>query len=192
MAAVQAFCDRAMLIHDGEQRYLGDPEEATMRYYRLNFTGTREAGGSDPDVEVLDAWLSDRAGTRVTDAEQSRPFTFNVVLGIRRALPAPAVGFELLNVDGVSVLGFGTNLEDDRGEPQSLDPGTRVTLSTGVDARLVPGRYSIVCSVARTRASRDDALRDLRVLDFLVKGTDPIPGMVEVAADVRVEVQRGS
>src|SRR5918911_3819921 len=27
MATVQAFCDRAMLIHDGEQRFLGDPEE---------------------------------------------------------------------------------------------------------------------------------------------------------------------
>src|SRR5437868_11006877 len=27
MSAVQAFCDRAMLIHDGRQRYLGDPEE---------------------------------------------------------------------------------------------------------------------------------------------------------------------
>jgi ABC-type polysaccharide/polyol phosphate transport system ATPase subunit len=38
MAAVQAFCDRAMLIHDGEQRYLGDPEEAALRYYRLNFS----------------------------------------------------------------------------------------------------------------------------------------------------------
>jgi ABC-type polysaccharide/polyol phosphate transport system ATPase subunit len=32
MATVQAFCDRAMLIHDGEQRYLGDPEEASLRY----------------------------------------------------------------------------------------------------------------------------------------------------------------
>ena len=41
MATVQAFCDRAMLIHDGEQRFLGEPEEAAMRYYRLNF-GRRE------------------------------------------------------------------------------------------------------------------------------------------------------
>ncbi len=37
MATVQTFCHRAMLIHDGEQRYLGDPEEAVLRYYRLNF-----------------------------------------------------------------------------------------------------------------------------------------------------------
>ena len=37
MATVQGLCDRAMLIHDGELVYLGDPEEAALRYYRLNF-----------------------------------------------------------------------------------------------------------------------------------------------------------
>src|SRR4029450_8428021 len=39
MATVQAFCDRAMLMHDGEVRYPGDPEEAGRGYYRLNFEG---------------------------------------------------------------------------------------------------------------------------------------------------------
>ena len=48
MATVQAFCDRAMLIHDGEQRYLGDPEEATLRYYRLNFVGDRPTAPAMP------------------------------------------------------------------------------------------------------------------------------------------------
>ena len=46
MATVQSFCDRAMLLHDGELQYLGDPEEAALRYYRLNFSGhADEAGG---------------------------------------------------------------------------------------------------------------------------------------------------
>ena len=31
MATVQSFCDRAMLIHDGDLRYLGDPEETALR-----------------------------------------------------------------------------------------------------------------------------------------------------------------
>ncbi len=81
MATVQAFCDRATLIHDGEQRYLGDPEEAALRYYRLNFTGTKDAGGNDnahsvPDVNVTldDAWLEDEDGTRVDNIEQGKRF----------------------------------------------------------------------------------------------------------------------
>ena len=41
MATVQSFCDRAMLIHDGELRYIGDPEDAALRYYRLNFARRR-------------------------------------------------------------------------------------------------------------------------------------------------------
>jgi ABC-type polysaccharide/polyol phosphate transport system ATPase subunit len=189
MAAVQAFCDRAMLIHDGEQRYLGDPEEAALRYYRLNFTGTRAPGGPDADVEVLDAWLEDGSGHRLTDVEQGGRFVVKVVLGIRRELSEPAVGFELLNVDGVSVLGFGKSLEDDRGRPRVLAAGARLTLSKEVDAQLTPGRYSIICSVARSRAGGDEALRDLRVLDFLIKGTDPLPGMISVRADVQARVE---
>src|SRR5207248_3327986 len=47
MATVQSLCDRAMLIHDGELRYVGDPEEAALRYYRLNF-GRAEAAGGRP------------------------------------------------------------------------------------------------------------------------------------------------
>src|SRR5438270_3273025 len=58
MATVQAFCDRAMLLHDGEQRFLGEPEEATLRYYRLNFAGTPDRpSGIENDVRLLDAWL---------------------------------------------------------------------------------------------------------------------------------------
>ncbi len=47
MATVQSFCDRAMLIHDGELRYIGDPEEAALRYYRLNFGGDGPGGSGD-------------------------------------------------------------------------------------------------------------------------------------------------
>src|SRR5918992_828686 len=39
MATVQSFCDRAMLLQHGDVRYTGDPEEAALRYYRLNFGG---------------------------------------------------------------------------------------------------------------------------------------------------------
>jgi len=66
MGSVQEFCDRAMLIHDGEQRFLGDPDEAVLRYYRLNFTSPadagRAAGGEQADVRLVDAWLEDLDG----------------------------------------------------------------------------------------------------------------------------------
>ena len=97
MATVQAFCDRAMLIHDGEQRYLGDPEEAALRYYRLNFAG--HIGGEedgDPGVRLVDVWLEDRDGKRLPDVAQGQAFRLRLVAAATRPLPAPAIAFELL------------------------------------------------------------------------------------------------
>src|SRR5690242_12492392 len=80
MATVQAFCDRAMLIHDGEQKFLGEPEEATLRYYRLNFSGSAERpAGLENAVRLLDVWLEDEHGVRVTDVAQGQKFRFNLL-----------------------------------------------------------------------------------------------------------------
>jgi hypothetical protein len=197
MAAVQAFCDRTMLIHDGEQRYLGDPEEAALRYYRLNFADARDpthpgADGFGPDVAIVDAWLEDLHGRRTDDLEQGEGFQINLIVEARAHLPAPGIAMELLNVDDVSVLGFGESLERDDGSPTPLYPGERVRMTAEVDRALVPGRYSILCSMARSREKGDDALRDLRVLEFLIKGRDPMPGMVMVRANVRAELEHGA
>ena len=194
MATVQAFCDRAMLIHDGEQRYLGDPEEAALRYYRLNFAGSHDPGGPDgsgPDVELVDVWLETLDGQRTEDLQAGRGFRFSLVARARRDLPAPAIAFELLNVDDVSVLGFGDGLEREDGSRTPIRAGEQIRLSAELDHPLVPGRYSVLCSMARSRDRGDDALRDLRVIDFLVKGTDPMPGMVFVSANVQATVERG-
>ena len=189
MASVQAFCDRAMLIHDGQQRYLGDPEEAALRYYRLNFAGSEDPRGDATDVGIADAWIESPVGRRVTDVQQGNSFRLHVELEARRELAAPGLAFELLNVDGVSVLGFGTVLEDGEGVPQPIAAGQRIKLSAPVDAQLVPGRYSILCSVSRSRSRRDTVLRDVRLIDFLVIGTDPMPGMIYVRAEVAATVR---
>jgi len=188
MAAVQAFCDRALLIHDGQQRYLGDPEEAALRYYRLNFTGHHETERSAPDASVVDAWLERPDGTRVENLEHGDGFRVNLVIRAERDLPEPGIALELLNVDDVSVLGFGEALEHDDGTARPLRRGQELHVSTEIDRVLVPGRYSILLSLSRSREKADDALRDLRVLEFLVTGSDPQPGMVTVRADVRAEL----
>ncbi|HEY2319928.1 MAG TPA: Wzt carbohydrate-binding domain-containing protein, partial [Solirubrobacteraceae bacterium] len=195
MAAVQAFCDRALLIHDGRQRYLGDPEEAALRYYRLNFAGAHdpsEGNGRGPDVEIVDAWLEDREGRRVTDVEHGRPFRFHCVVAAHVDLPAPALSFELLNVDDVPVLGFGQALATDDGRPIALGAGHRVRVTAELEQPLVPGRYSVLCTMARSQQRGDDALRDRRVIDFLIRGTDPQPGMVHVNATVTATIGSGA
>jgi ABC-2 type transport system ATP-binding protein len=192
MAAVKAFCDRAMLIHDGEQKFLGEPEEAALRYYRLNFSGTPERiDGAQSDVRLLDVWLEGEDGARIKDVAQGQRFRFNLLLEAVRELPSPSFGFELLNVDDVAVSGFGTSLEREDGRPKSMQPGERLKVSAELDNRLVPGRYAVIGSISRSRTPGDTVMRDVRLTDFLIKGRDPMPGMVFVRADVRATVEGG-
>jgi hypothetical protein len=91
----------------------------------------------------------------------------------------------------VSVLGFGETLETDDGRPLPLPAGHRLHVSAELDQPFVPGRYAVLCTLARSRQRGDDALRDRRVIDFLIKGTDPQPGMVHVSASVIATIESG-
>jgi ABC-2 type transport system ATP-binding protein len=195
MASVQDFCDRAMVIHDGELRYIGDPEEAALRYYRLNFGGATEghvaAGTPDVNVRVIDAWLQDPTGQRVDNIEQDQPIGLNVIFEAIHDLTEPVFGFHFLSAAGLQVFGFNLNLERPEGEPGVLRAGQRAHISGTVENRLLPGRYYVRTLVSRNRSEGDLALHLLGLLDFVVYGTRPGPGSVSVHTDLAVTVEEG-
>ncbi len=193
MATVQGFCDRAMLIHDGELRYLGDPEEAALRYYRLNFGGAGEGvrAGDVPDVNVrvVDAWLENPIGERVENIEQGEPIGFNVVFEARHDLVNPVFSFHFLTEHEFTVFGFNRTLERGEDEPDVVRAGQRVRLSGPIENRLVPGRYHVRAIISRNRSEGDLALHLVRLLDFTVYGTRPAAGSVTVSVDVDARVE---
>jgi ABC-2 type transport system ATP-binding protein len=193
MATVQSICDRAMLIHDGELRYIGDAEEAALRYYRLNFRGAdgRAAAGAVPDVNVriVDAWLENQRGERVDNVEQGEPIGLQVVFEARHDLEGPVFGFHFVDADGDAVFGFNRTLAVESGEPDRLAAGRRVRIAGTIENRLLPGRYGISCMVSRNRTTGDLALHVIRLLEFVVYGTRPGPGNVSVRADVQAELE---
>ena len=81
MATVQTLCDRAMLIDDGELRYIGEPEETALRYYRMNFARRRAAGGRRPaasrdvNARVVHAGLEGRASRSRTSSRACRSWS---------------------------------------------------------------------------------------------------------------------
>jgi ABC-type polysaccharide/polyol phosphate transport system ATPase subunit len=192
MATVQSFCDRALVLHDGETQYLGEPEEAALEYFRLNFggegTGTAHPGDvPDVNVRLVDAWLEDPAGERTENVEQGTPIGFHAVFEARRELADPGFSFHFHNQEGAVVFGFSRTLEgDDTGVPA----GGRIHLSGTIANPLMPGRYLVNCWVARNRSEGDVALHVIRLLDFVVYGTHPGPGSVAVPADVTARVER--
>ncbi len=191
MATVQAFCDRAMLIHDGEQRFLGDPEEAALRYYRLNFGGQAPdpANGSHPaavpdvNVKLIDVWLEDQAGQRVDNVEQEKVFRFNLLVEARQPMREPIFNFHCLNMDGDWVFAFSKEVEKPDGRP--VAQGERIRLVAEIENPLLPNRYAIECWISRNREEGNMAIHILRLLDFFVYGTKPAAGNVMANAEVQ-------
>jgi len=190
MSAVQRHCSRAMLLHDGELRHIGDPEEAARRYLRLNFAQT-DAPSQARDQEAMpemharlvDAWFEDEAGKRITNLEQGQPIRIRVVVEAREQLPHPVFGFHCTNADGVHVFGLNATLDPNDGEPDPVETGQRVRVTGAIENRLTPGRYFISCLIARHPGDID--LQRLRPLEFVVYGT-PQAGVVSMRADVDV------
>ncbi len=156
-------CDRAMLLHDGELRYIGDPEEAALRYYRLNFGGGADADGRRRRRARRQRARGRRAGSRTRRASASRTSSRASRSGStscsRRAATSrrPVFGFHFVNADGVAVFGF--NRDARRREPTASPAGSACGSRAGSRTRCCPGATSLDClDLAQTATQGDLAL----------------------------------
>ncbi len=193
MATVQSFCDRAMLIHDSELQFIGDPDDAALRYYRLNFGADPDeirTPGTLPDVNarVVDAWLENESGERVQNVEQNERLFFSCVIEARRDMDRPVFSFQFVDDQGAHIFGFSKSLELDEGSTDRLAAGQRALVSGEVENRLLPGRYHVSAWVIRNRTHGDIALNTLSLLEFSVYGTEPGAGSVSMRDDVQARL----
>jgi energy-coupling factor transporter ATP-binding protein EcfA2 len=188
MSTVQTMCHRALLLHDGEIKYIGDPDATALRYYRENFAGpAREAGEREPTIDfnakVVRATLVDDTGTPVENVERPNPINIDVVLEAARSLDGPNFDFYIRNDEGIVVCGFQTALSD------PVASGEKIGLTGEIENRLVPGRYHLDCWVRQNESQTVVAVQGLRLLDFVVYGTGVRDGLVTVEADVVAALQ---
>jgi len=193
MATVEEYCHRAMLIDSGRIQHIGDPGEVGRRYVRLNFERGSDVGagpssdGSD-EVRLLDAWIEDAGGTRLTNVEQGDTIRLRVELEALRDIAGVGVGFILANADGVGVFEFGTEAVVD-GDTTALAAGKRVRVEAEVENLLAPGRYFVHCGV--NRVGGGVALYVHNALDFVVYGGDPhARGVVALPHQIEARVER--
>lgn len=192
MATIQSFCDRAMVVHDGEVSYIGDPESAALEYYRLNFAdghsdrppfqGKTEA--PDINVRIVDAHLVDPLGEPAENTEQGVPIGLRLLLETRRDLANPGFALHVYDETGQEVFGLNPTLE------RALVPaGQRIRIAGSLENPLLPGRYFIDLWVARDRDEGSLAMQRTHLLDFVVYGTRPGAGNVWVHNDVTASVE---
>lgn len=195
MTTVQDMCDRAVVIHDGELHYCGDPQQASLRYLRLNFGADGQVGepnlpaperpvALDFNARLAHAQLLSERGAPVSNLEQGVPILFDVELVASRRLIGPIFVFHVRNVDGVVVLAFTETLE------QTVAEGESIRINGRAENPLVPGSYTLECWVRQDRQTGDMALQPMRLLKFVVFGTTPRHGIVTVDTEVEMTVER--
>jgi ABC-type polysaccharide/polyol phosphate transport system ATPase subunit len=199
MGTVQGLCDRAMLLHEGQLRHVGDPREVALHYLRLNFApeqGVDAVAEGEPPPDVLgedavpdlqaslvDAHLKTEAGERTGHVEQERPFTLDVVLRAERELTGPVFAIHVFDADNTLVFGMHKVLAVQPGQPDRLLPGQRVRLAGRIENQLLPGRYSMQCWISRKR-QQGLAMQALPLLEFVVFGTRAALGFITPIEDV--------
>jgi ABC-2 type transport system ATP-binding protein len=176
MTAVEHYCHRAMLLHDGAVKSIGEPGEVARDYLRINFEQASSDAGEDDDssgpadVTLADAWIEAGDGGRATSVENGGELRFSAVFEAHRDIEGPSFGFVFANADGVDVAGVGLELPEDVDD--RLRAGQRVQISGIVDNRLAPGRYVVKCWIYRNHSYSNLVLYAPHILDFVVFGKD--------------------
>jgi len=190
MSAVEQYCHRAMLLHDGSIKAIGDADEVARSYLRLNFEQAPSGGDADmgglADITLSDVWLENGQSERITNVEKGSELRFGAVFEAHRPVDGPSFGFAFTNADGVEVTGFGLGLSGD--VPDRLEPGQRARLSGKIENRLTPGRYVAKCWVHREHNYANLVLHSPQVLDFVVYGRDDA-GVVALDHEIEARVE---
>jgi hypothetical protein len=192
MSAVEHYCHRAMLLHDGIVAASGDPDEVARRYLRLNFeqASSGSSGGDDwgeaAELRMVDARLVGPAGEELNNLEKGTQLKLESTFVASRNIVRPSFGFVFVNADGVDIGGVGKDLEDSG--PEILRAGERVTVTAVVENQLAPGRYYVKCWVYRDHNYGDIVLHAPHVIDFVVFGGAE-PGVVAFDSEVTFSVK---
>jgi ABC-type polysaccharide/polyol phosphate transport system ATPase subunit len=175
MDAVEDYCHRAMLIHDGNIEHLGEPGEVGRRYLQLNFENAAQTAegpltAANESLELLDAWLEDSDGDRLTNLEAGVPIRLRLELGVKRDVDGFYYGFQLADADGVGITELGASIGEHTGWPATIPAGKRVKLAADIDNPLAAGRYFVHCAVNPFHGG--GALYAPGALDFVVFGAE--------------------
>jgi ABC-2 type transport system ATP-binding protein len=196
MSAVEHYCHRAILLHDGVVADAGDPDVVARSYLRLNFenvssgVGDVDDFGEAPELQMVGAKLLGPDGAEVNSVEQGDDLRLEAIFEASRTIERPSFGFTFVNADGVSIGGVGKDLEEDGG-PMQLEAGQRVTIEATVENPMAPGRYYAQCFVYRNHNYGDIVLHAPHVLDFVVFG-NALPGVVALESKVTTTVEEAS
>ena len=193
MAAVERFCDRAMLIDKGKVVEIGGPKGIARAYHQLNF-GRQvhvdvegERAGDHRAAEVTGAWFEDANFGSATAIPQGAFCHVCVGVTFHEPMTDPIVGWTMRNLAGDAI--FATSTQYDHPHTGDFAAGETAEFRIGFPMRLAGNRYTLSPYVARSGAGNDviDARQDMTSL--LVHSTRVTGGAVDL--EQVLEIRRG-
>jgi ABC-2 type transport system ATP-binding protein len=158
MPIVTQYCERALLLHDGEIDTIGAPDLVAERYYDVNLSAMLErpdhklpemsskivAAIADPYARIADSWIVDEAGRRVDKLQAGTPINLKATVNVERDYPDPGFRFQIAGSDGRLMFTSDMAALAANG---TAPAGGVVELAATVENRLPPGRYTIASDI---------------------------------------------
>jgi ABC-2 type transport system ATP-binding protein len=205
MAAVERFCDRALLLEHGEIVALGAPRDVGSRYMELNFSkraraeaagetapnaeradsGRRSERLGDGRAEIVEAWVESEQGT-VESVPHGDRFAFAMRVRFDDDVVDPLFGVEVFNDRGDTLTAANNTKMPPSGQ---FTTGEEVVVRIAFDAYMAPGRYYFTPAVAKAGTGLAWLDRRERFLSTVVTGAVEFAGLVPLPFELSVERQ---
>jgi ABC-type polysaccharide/polyol phosphate transport system ATPase subunit len=161
MAAVERFCDRAMLLDGGRVVDIANPQSIARQYNQLNFAMLRQQHGELPAeaaptpqvAQVLNAWFESPRGTRTTSAPQGEVCDVRLDVQFMQDIEDPIFSISLQSEAGHYI--FVASTDTSRVETGRFTAGTTAAVRLSFDNHLAPGRYRLFATAARAGLGAD-------------------------------------
>ena len=201
MGAVERYCDRAILLEQGEMTMLGDPHEVGMHYLQVNFERERHepiAAPTEPQesarygdrrAEIMRTWFEDAAGLPASSLAHGQPCALCAEVVFAEDVDDPIFGFNLHSNADHNVLAASSERLDAGEGSGTFRAGEHVTFRVRFDNLLAPGRYEVTPAVARGGAWID---RRERLASVVVTSTHSTDAVVDLPYDVSLERSQNS
>lgn len=192
MGSLRRFCHRALLLEKGNMVHLGEPLEVANRYLEINFDQAADQSASTPVPRdqggeagrIVDFWLEDEDGNRVTTIAQGRRIAARVAVDFVADVADPVVSFEVIGDDGAVIMNTTTAEGAERGD--RFHAGEKVLFSFSFQNVLAPRRYSTAITLAHRGTGLDVMDRIEDAFSFVVTSVQASGGLIDLPVEIGI------
>jgi hypothetical protein len=190
--AVRGFCDRTVLLHQGQKVFDGPTFEGIGRYYQILGQAPREeedealpgeTGRERNTLEIVGFELHTAAGRPTAHVNSGDEGVFRVHVRALRDVTDAFTGFTIASESGVAVYS-----DTNRLTPfPSLRAGESATIDIKLRLALAPGGFTASSSVHRAAGEGSLLLARAEPVQFFVTGRGMASGLADLGGQFTLE-----